>query len=165
VRTTLHVPDVVFEGYLYQILDYQPDRGGRGRRWSERYGILGRAWRMDRSVFADHALGQRLPKIPKETATKTLLRDWGMNSGEAEEGAKGFRQSYLCLILRVDRRQVGVLYMDCSETAVFSRASAGADDEFEAKPELEELPAIKNLAAATDKAMSDLRGKGTYLEF
>jgi hypothetical protein len=50
-RATIHVPDVVFAGYLYQAIDYVPDGGGSGRRWSERYGILGRAWRMKKSIF------------------------------------------------------------------------------------------------------------------
>ncbi|MBW8833537.1 MAG: hypothetical protein JF606_30040 [Burkholderiales bacterium] len=81
VRVTTHVPDVVFDGYLYQLLDYKSERTGRGRRWSERYGIIGRAWRMERSIYTNHALGNA-PVLPKDEKIQELVREWGMNRPE-----------------------------------------------------------------------------------
>ena len=48
VRGTIHVPDIVFSSYLYQLVDYYPaDRrpgGSAHRRVSQRYGMIGRSW-------------------------------------------------------------------------------------------------------------------------
>ena len=44
-RSTIYVPDVLFQDTLYQLLDYYPEGGGRGRRKSLRFGIIGLAWR------------------------------------------------------------------------------------------------------------------------
>lgn len=166
VRVTIHVPDVVFSGCLYQLLDYQSERTGRGRRWSERFGIIGRAWRMDRSVYTSHALGNS-QQLPKEQAIQELLRSWGMNQPEAEQAAKGSRQSFVCIILRVHQRQVGVLYLDAAARDVFKDAAANPSDidSLDAKVELEQLPAVVQLAQAVDKALGELRGGGTYLDF
>src|SRR5919108_5386695 len=46
-RSTIHVPDILFTGALYQLLDYYGDSPGkRGRAFSSRFGIVGRAWRL-----------------------------------------------------------------------------------------------------------------------
>lgn len=167
VRATVHVPDVVLRGYLYQLLDYQPDETGRGRRWSERYGILGRAWRMRQSIYANHALGNIQPALERGQAEEELIRNWGMNREEAERSASGAaRQSFICIILRVQTRQVGVLYLDSSSQSIFGRAAQSPDDPLlRVKPDVESLPAVLQLAEGVDKAMEGLRGGGTYLDF
>jgi hypothetical protein len=45
LRGTIHVNDVIFPDYLYQLVDYYPAGGGAHRRFSQRYGIIGRSWR------------------------------------------------------------------------------------------------------------------------
>ncbi|MCW5658871.1 MAG: hypothetical protein KIT60_14305 [Burkholderiaceae bacterium] len=163
-RVTTHVPDVVFAGFLYQLLDYQPGSSGRGRRWSERYGIIGRSWRLNKSIFANNALGAGATN--REDRIHELLRLWGMSRAEAEEGAKGSRQSFLCVILRMQQKPVGLLYFDAADSNVFKDASSVPNaPEGEAKVALEKLPAVSHLAESVDKALSQLRGKGTYLAF
>ena len=44
VRGTVHVPDIIFSEFLYQLVDYYPVSQGRktaGRRFSQRFGIIG----------------------------------------------------------------------------------------------------------------------------
>lgn len=165
-RATVHVPDVVLDGYLYQLLDYQPDETGRGRRWSERFGILGRAWRLRQSMYTNHALGTSKNKPSREEAIRELVQSWGMNVQEAERSVGGQRQSFLCVLLRVSTRQVGVLYLDASEQNVFEDAAKHKDVErLEINPSLETLSEVVDLAKAVDKAMEALRTGGTYLHF
>ncbi len=61
VRATIHVDDIVFRSYLYQLIDYFPgqSRGGAGRRFSHRYGIIGQSWRLDESLGRGEAVDAR----------------------------------------------------------------------------------------------------------
>lgn len=161
VRATVHVEDVIFAGHLYQLLDYQPDKTGRGRRWSERYGILGRAWRLQKSIFSNSALGTGDSK-------QTLIESWGMNLAEAEQASRTeARQSFLCILLRVQTRQVGVLFLDAKRKDVFKdvASSPSGTGSFHVKPALEQLSAVAALAQGVDEAMEELRKGGTYLSF
>jgi hypothetical protein len=90
-----------------------------------------------------------------------------MNREEAERAASGQRQSFLCIVLRVQTRQVGVLYLDSAAQDIFKDAAATPADTtaFDVKATVESLPAIAQLAEGVDKAMEGLRGGGTYLHF
>jgi hypothetical protein len=164
IRSTVHVEDVIFARNLYQLLDYQPDRSGRGRRWSVRYGILGRSWRLERSIGTNDAYRTQ----ESETA---LIHYWGLTQEEAKRASrKEARKSFLCVILRLDDRQVGVLYMDSREAGVFADAASDSKDpatkdEFAVSKGIEGLAAVLSLAKGVEKAMEQLRGAGTYLEF
>lgn len=102
VRFTVHVPDAIFAETMYQLLDYYPKGGGRGRIWSVRYGILGKAWRLGKSLTQE--------SVP--TTEEELTRDWGMTREEATAAAQG-RKSFSCVILyNKENTAVGAFYMD-----------------------------------------------------
>jgi hypothetical protein len=108
-RATVHIPDVLYSDTLYQLLDYWPKGNGTsGRRFSERFGILGLAWRLEESQYADRV-------DPNQTS---LVRDWGMTRDQASQAGAG-RQSFVCIVVRNKGLPVGVLYFDAIPQRAF----------------------------------------------
>lgn len=108
-RFTIYVPDVLFQDALYQLLDYYPVGGGRGRRKSLRFGIIGLAWRSAQ------------PQVEGDITTdaQELLKEWGMKRHEATAAGKG-RKSFACVVLLDNSRTpVGLFYLDCREKNAF----------------------------------------------
>lgn len=117
LRCTLYVPDPLFgERVLYQLVDYYPKGGGRGRRLSWRFGAVGRAWRLE---VDDVWRGVR-------TDVDDLVNEWGMSRAEADTAGRG-RTAFGCVLLH---RQVGptgvssgelvaLLYMDSQKHGAF----------------------------------------------
>ena len=108
-RCTVHVPDAVFADTLYQLIDYYPRGGGAGRVWSIRYGIMGRAWRLDETQIE--------ASVPSEELQ--LIERWGMTREEAAAAGQG-RQSFAAIVLKdEERNSVGLFYMDAKDEMVF----------------------------------------------
>ena len=108
-RSTIYVPDVLFQDTLYQLLDYYPKGGGRGRRKSLRFGIIGLAWRSARSQVDGDIT----------TDAGELLRNWGMKRNEVTAAGKG-RKSFACVVLVDDlETPMGLFYLDCTEKNAF----------------------------------------------
>jgi hypothetical protein len=110
-RCTLHVEDIVFADTLYQLLDYFPTTPiqGRGRVFSVRFGIIGRAWRLKESQTQGQVV----------TKARDLIEQWGMTSEEAKSAASS-RKSFLCVLLKdADKGLVGVFYMDAKGANAF----------------------------------------------
>jgi hypothetical protein len=110
-RCTVHVPDILFTDTLYQLLDYYPPqpKGGSGRRFSTRFGIIGRAWRLREHI------GEEQAKHSKED----LVREWGMTDEEAEAHSRQ-RPAYICAVLKDDNGlPLGVLFLDSKASAAF----------------------------------------------
>ena len=108
-RCTLHVPDILFDETMYQLLDYYPAGGGRGRTWSARRGIIGRAWRLDES--------ETQGSVP--TDSRDLVLGWGMTTDEAAAAGQG-RKSFSCVVLRdADQTAVGIFYLDAKKEDAF----------------------------------------------
>ena len=109
-RATVYVSDALYRDALYQLVDYWPAGTGSGRRFSLRFGILGRAWRLEETLYA--------PRIPADRP-KALINSWGMTQEQAEMAGRG-RQSFFCGVLRDDKGVlVGVLYMDSMKPKAF----------------------------------------------
>ena len=170
LRATVHVPDVVFKNFLYQLVDYFPSGSGSGRRFSVRFGVLGRCWRLAKSLGQGTALrpatGAPLHLDPREGAIYTLITQWGMTRTDAEAAyAARNRQSYLCVLLVAGSDlggvPVGVLYLDAEDANVF-----GNDDvATQRATELEKHPAVKALADAIGRMMSELSKGAALLAF
>src|SRR4029077_20924802 len=117
LRCTLHVPDILFADTLYQLVDYYPRWGGRGRPFSSRFGIIGLCWRS-----REDQIQGAVPIDPQE-----LVRKWGMTHEEAVASGGG-RQSFLALLLSdVSDTHVAILYMDATEKDAFG-ADTGEED-------------------------------------
>jgi len=111
VRSTIYVMDRLFDGRLYQLLDYYPVTTipGRGRTFSTRYGIIGKAWRLGDSQYD--------PTVP--TSEKQLILEWGMTREEAEDAGHG-RQSFACIILKDDGQdRLALVYFDSPQKDAF----------------------------------------------
>lgn len=112
-RCTIYVPGILFAETLYQLLDYYPRGGGRGRTWSIRFGIVGKAWRSGEHLAEGH-----VPSDPRQ-----LILQWGMTTEEATWAGQQ-RSSFLCAILRDERETaVGLFYMDSTQEDAFGSDS------------------------------------------
>jgi hypothetical protein len=149
LRGTVHVHDIVFSEYLYQLSDYYPKGGGSGRRFSHRFGIIGRSWRLGESVGEGNAVaGAR-------GAERTLIAEWGMTRREVRaQGTE--RPACLSVILRAtldDEFPVGVLYIDSTKVEAFGDDNAAG---LVAK-ELEDANEVVALRGALERALKPLR--------
>ncbi|MBS3652462.1 hypothetical protein KEU06_28145 [Pseudaminobacter sp. 19-2017] len=152
IRATLHVRDIVFKEFLYQLVDYYPKGGGAHRRFSQRYGIIGRSWRSGKS----HGTGNAFGKVESEEA---LIEHWGMTHSETH-GVLQNKHSCLSIVLRAGGTESGILYLDSSKENTFGedkRAQAFAR-------ELETRPSVIALAEAVERAMTPLRAAGPNLD-
>jgi hypothetical protein len=108
-RCTIHVPDVLFQDTLYQLVDYYPKGGGRGRRWSQRFGMIGLAWRSCEDQVEGNV----------STDPDDLLRHWGMKKHEATAAGTG-RPSFACVVLTDESSTpVGLFYLDSEQKQTF----------------------------------------------
>jgi hypothetical protein len=168
-RATLHIPDVVLKEFTYQLLDYVPRGGGSGRRFSSRRGILGRAWRLERSFGAADALepSNAVGAKSDDTHEMRLVQEWGMTRKEAASWQQEPRRAFLCAIVReadvggVKGIAQGVIYIDSLTPGAFgddSMALGIADW-------AEKHPTVVQLGMALGEATKDFRKGGTFLEF
>jgi hypothetical protein len=126
-RATVHVEDALVRNALYQLVDYWPSGKGAGRRFSVRFGILGRAWRLGRSLYAaDVPLGE-----------DALIEEWGMTRAQARTAAAG-KRSFVCIVLQHDGQRVGILFMDAKPVNAFEK---GVEDRFDTDAATQELGA------------------------
>jgi hypothetical protein len=110
VRCTVHIEDVLFTETLYQLLDYYPpSTGPRGRTFSIRFGIVGKAWRSRSDQVEGH--------VPVDR--DQLIRDWGMTWDEVAWAGHG-RQSFACIVLRdAHGEPVCIVYFDSLDEDAF----------------------------------------------
>jgi hypothetical protein len=120
-RFTLHVPDVLLTHSLRQLVDYVgDDRGGGGRMFSSRRGIIGLAWRLQQSQHKSHA--------PSYSETD-LIEKWGMTRAEAKD-TKGGRSVFLAFVIRSEAGlPLALFYADAKETKLFDSFRINASSE------------------------------------
>jgi len=153
MRTTVHVPDIIFQDYLYQLLDYYPRGEGAHRRFSQRYGIIGRSWRSNES----HGTGDAFADAQgKEQA---LVEQWGMTRQEAHGKLKA-KPSCLSVLLRSNGLMVGILYLDSDLSDAFGITSAAQT----LAKSLETDSLVKALCVAVGRTMAPLRTAAPNLD-
>lgn len=102
-RCTVYVPDVLFDDALYCLLDYWPKGAAAGMAYSVRYGIIGRAWRLQTSEAEAVVAGDR----------NKLMAEWGMTDQEAAGHTKD--ESFLVVLLackQTPSQPVGILFAE-----------------------------------------------------
>jgi hypothetical protein len=145
-RCTIHVPDVLFEEAMYQLLDYYPKGGGRGRAFSLRFGIVGRTWRLGDSQIQGSV----------DPGTRALVENWGMTSQEAAAAGQG-RRSFASVLLRDDTGvQVAVFYIDAQEENAFGTE----DQERDLAAAVEEGARENGLTAVVASVSKEMRQRG-----
>jgi hypothetical protein len=119
LRATIHVPDIVFKDCMYQLVNYYPRSASRsktaGRRLSQRFGIVGRAWRLRQSMGRGKA-------ISGPDASDQLVSFWGMQQDEADDQSHLERPANLCVLLidsQDNDNRVGLLYVDSTQPDAF----------------------------------------------
>lgn len=127
LRATVHIQDALYTQVLYQLVSYWPGGRGADRRYSTRFGILGRAWRLEESHYE--------PEVPTEPSK--LIKEWGMTREQARQQARG-RSSFVCILLRHGGSLVGILYIDALPPKAFPADIVGR---IENSPEAEALAA------------------------
>jgi len=112
-RCTIHVPDPLLRDYLYQLLDYVPTGGGRGRSFSCRTGLIGVVWRSEKNA-----------EWAKAVTNDMLIRYWGMTIEEARESQAKGRRSFICVRMLDPTNQslVGLLYLDSMDEGTFGQS-------------------------------------------
>lgn len=153
IRATIHVRDIVFKDFLYQLVDYYPKGGGADRRFSQRYGIIGRSWRSGKS----HGTGNAFGKLASE---ESLVEQWGMTRGETH-GILKSKPSCLSVLLRSGGTESGILDIDASNENAFGNDNAAQT----IAETLEKSAAVTELAAAVERALAPLRDAGPNLDF
>lgn len=122
-RCTIHVPDVLFSNTLYQLVDYYPRGGGRGRTFSNRAGMIGKTWRLQESQAARDVFdgGKTTEELLKD-----LLRDWAMTRPEAGEAAQNGIRAFVTVLLTEEPSSVpiGILYFDSKKAEAFGDDTA-----------------------------------------
>lgn len=115
LRFTLHVPDIVFSHSLRQLVDYMGfGRGGAGRLFSVRRGIIGLAWRFQESRHQ-----------ARDFSEDELVELWGMTRLEANDTSSG-KTLLLAFVLKDDRNlPLGLLYADGDIPGFFAPARIG----------------------------------------
>lgn len=113
-RCTIYVQDLVFEEALYQLLDYFPAGGGKGRIIPRRLGLVGRAFRSEQSLTQ--------PAVPGDV--DVLVVQWGMTHEEAAR--KNERHSFSCVLLKDAGTTVGGVYLDSTEQNAFKNVDTFA---------------------------------------
>ncbi|MFL5266596.1 MAG: hypothetical protein ACJ8AH_08375 [Stellaceae bacterium] len=123
-RCTIHIPDPVQEGYLYQLLNYYPGGGGAFRSYSDRYGIIGKVWRSEESQVVGNLLSDS-GELTREQKIARITRDWGMTKHEAERSLR--KPSYICFLLEHKGDKIGVLYMDSEKRDAWVVPASGGN--------------------------------------
>jgi hypothetical protein len=142
LRATVYVRDVLLKNTLYQLVDYYPTPTGRvGRRFSQQFGMIGRAWRRGRSLYQ--------PDVPVDKAK--LIDEWGMTEARASTAGRG-QQSFVCIVLEHGGVKVGLLYLDAKVKGAFG---------FGVRRRLESH--ASRLAEAVGEVHAAVAGKGAKL--
>lgn len=105
-RATIHIPDPLYDNWLYQLLDYHPKGAGHGRAFSNRAGIIGLAWRLHQDQEWSQSSGISLDE---------LIRQWGMTHREAADrrASDGFKEMLAVPLTDPSgSRPVGLIYLD-----------------------------------------------------
>jgi hypothetical protein len=109
LRATIYVEDPLYQGFLYQLLEYWPQPGGpRGRILSQRFGTIGQSWRSSKTLIDG--------EVP--TKVEDLIERWGMTQRQARAAGEG-RHSFLVFPLNWQATPVGLLYADAKDPRVF----------------------------------------------
>lgn len=115
LRFTLHVPDIVFSHSVRQLVDYIGcGRGGAGRLFSVRRGIIGLAWRLQASKYQNQNFNE-----------DELVEMWGMTRLEANDTSSG-KTLLMAFVLKDHRKlPVGLLYVDGDIPSFFDSTRIG----------------------------------------
>jgi hypothetical protein len=189
LRATIYVPDIIFKEYLYQLTRYYTltvdgttVTGAPGRRFSMRFGIIGRAWRLQESEGVGNASAARAqaaaqervdaaaaahqpppPTTGLDAKTKQLIKDWGMFAEETQPGSKG-RPAYLCVMLKSRDIIEGLLFIDSLEIDAFGNDHGDPKTANRVAAYLEQHARVTVLADALAEQMKKLRESGPFLQ-
>jgi len=152
-RCTIHIQDVLFEDALYQLLDYYPSGGGRGRTRSVRFGIIGRCARLNQ------------PDMQADVTTNAekLVEAWAMTTAEAAVVGRD-RRSFAAIPLFDGHRQfLGIFYVDAVPRNAWVPPPRAEFDGHPLCDRIQDYADQCGLTAALSRIMSEMRRTGPRL--
>jgi hypothetical protein len=152
-RCTVHVPDVLFEDALYQLLDYQPTGGGRGRSRSARFGIIGACWRLSHSDI----------QVDVTTQTTELIKSWAMTTAEAAVVGRDRRSFAAVPLFDTDKQILGVFYVDAAPAGAWAMPQAD-DAENKLCSEITSWAEEAGLVSSLSRMMREMRRTGPRIK-
>jgi len=152
-RCTLHIQDVLFEDALYQLLDYYPLGGGRGRTRSVRMGILGRCAR------------RTLPDLQGDVTTDTerLIESWAMTTAEAATVGRDRRSFATIPLFDEDHQLLGIFYVDAAPRNAWVPATTGDAADHPLCVDVREHARQYGLIASLSRIIPEMRKTGPRL--
>lgn len=152
-RCTIHIQDVLFEDALYQLLDYYPSGGGRGRTRSVRFGIIGRCARLNQSDI----------QTDVTTNAAKLVESWAMTAAEAAIVGRD-RQSFAAIpLFDGDQQFLGILYVDAVPKDAWSPAPGEEHDDHPLCENIATYAIECGLIAALSRIIPEMRKTGPRL--
>jgi hypothetical protein len=107
IRCVIYVRDVLLEDALYALTDYYPSGKEAGKVYSIRFGIIGRQWRLRKSVYESSV----------DTDSNTLVHDWGMTAAEAAQ--RTWYESCVVVMLKHEEMEQGLLFVGSNMKEAF----------------------------------------------
>lgn len=173
VRATIHVEDILFADSLYQLVDYYGENEGRktrGRTFTIRYGIIGRAWRFQESLSAGEMGSNQ----------EQLILKYGLKPDEASRSSGSPKKTFIAHVIKNEGdRKLGILFIDSKAELdlpfddVEGRSGVGEDsgDEAERHYRDSDLHALidkkldeTNLRASLQEIVSELDERAIRME-
>jgi hypothetical protein len=159
-RCTIHVPDMLFEQFLCQLVNYEPRGKGIGRSWSIFYGIIGRTWRSK-----EYEVLHLSPERSREDVFK-CIREYGMTQNQADVAAQGM-SSFMCIPIKDSNNgdMLGVFYMDAKDQDAFGvKNGDDYDDEVEKKILEAAKPRVQKIEELLSTYRDEYFGKAPLIQ-
>ncbi|MDI4233414.1 hypothetical protein OZ411_11375 [Bradyrhizobium sp. Arg237L] len=132
-RLTVHIPDLVFDDRLYQLVEYYDKRGEQvtkdksGRAFSIRYGIIGRVWRSGVAEIEGELISAEDRALIKDISDvreleKFIARRWGLTLDEAARIRP--YQSYGAIRIERGDKPPGLVFFDSKVKNAFDGAAS-----------------------------------------
>lgn len=145
LRCTIHIQDLLIQESLYQLLDYYPkSNGGAGRIKSIRFGIIGLAWRTEKTQIRGNV----------DNSQNQLIKDWGLDMTESTSNSD--LKSFSAIILKSnDGIRLGVVYLDSNQPNLFGDLEN--ENEKEKSEKFEQFISEKSDKRGITKSLSNLK--------
>ncbi|HEV2818167.1 MAG TPA: hypothetical protein VGW40_13215 [Allosphingosinicella sp.] len=152
-RATLYVPGFasheLIQATSYYGAGLDVSKEVVGRRFSVRYGMVGKSWRLRRPLYN--------PRVDNQA--DALIRDWGLTQGEATEQGQSSKQLIgLPIIERAgDVEPLGVIYLEADPSRALRPNDLGATPRFHGQ----NPPAIADDDAYAAFLWNEIKGHST----
>jgi hypothetical protein len=152
-RCTIHIQDILFEDALYQLLDYYPLGGGRGRTRSVRFGMIGRCARLNQADL----------QVDVTTNAEKLVESWAMTTAEAATVGRDRRSFAAVPLFGNDYQLLGIFYVDAVPRNAWLPKVGGNVAEHPLCQDIKQYSIQFGLIASLSRIVAEMRKTGPRL--